>query len=518
MNQKMKHIWRRAVALVFVLTSVLAMSAPAFAAWRPVLPNGSYVLYSSSKHTGLNVQYKAGSGGKVVVDEINGETNEIWILENVGFGPEVTLRPYHNPKCYLSGEKGFDGDLIVRSGFPTQRKFLWKPISVGNGQYIFKNSETGYVIDCAYGHNEEIGNRYLTYESNGFVEAQYLYPVRISELTNSLTPGKRANNLKEAFYTMQLNGDRNKAVNIQYAAGVGGNAVVDPSDKQSNEVVRLVPRGNNLYSIHFAHRMDLCLAPADIFPDSRMQLRTFNSNDRDCLWEIYYSGSGYAFRNAGTLLMLDDYCYRTSVGTPIIAYSFTGSGQGPQIFHLREEKGYNASGLVSPVPAGCYFNRTTVDWDGRDIHHDINRMGNERGVNPDVPVFAVASGTIRYYQRYTGYGSNRKLTSYGNFAELISDDGQWRVIYAHLDRFENPAVQGKVEVFKTLRQSGKTDDLPLNKGGTHVTMGEKIAYIGTTGNSDGYHLHIEIYRNGKRVDPTTVITGLTRADKHLVTG
>jgi len=265
-------------------------------------------------------------------------------------------------------------------------------------------------------------------------------------------------------------------------------------------VVRLVPRGNNLYSIHFAHRMDLCLAPADIFPDSRMQLRTFNSNDRDCLWEIYYSGSGYAFRNAGTLLMLDDYCYRTSVGTPIIAYSFTGSGQGPQIFHLEEEKNFNASGLMSPVPSGAKFNKKTND-NGYYIYHDINV-----NVNTDTPVYAAVSGTIKYRQYYRWLNGQKYLTSYGNYAELVSDDGQWRIVYAHLDRFSNIAQE--IPSNRTWQKSGSTGRVDLNGKGTHINMGEQIGFVGTTGNSTGVHLHIEIYRNGKRVDPTTVINGL----------
>ena len=519
--KKMKSLWRRAVAMVFVLASILAMSAPALAAGY-VLPNGSYVLYSTSKHTGLNVQYKAGDKGRVVVDEINGETNEIWILENVGYGPYVTLRPYHSSRCYLSGEKGFDGDLIIRSGFPSEKKFQWQPISKGNGQYIFKNRQTGYVIDCAYGHNEEIGNRYLTYESNGFVEAQHIYPVRISELTTALTPSSRVTNLKEAWYTMHLNGNYNQVVNIQYAAGEGGKAVVDPDNTQTNEVVRIVPRGNGLYSIHFAHNMNLCLAPEDIFPDSSMRLRKFNSNDPDCLWEIYRSGNGHAFRNAGTLLMLDDYCYRTATGTPIIAYSFTGTGQGPQIFRLEEEKNFSI-GPVSPVPAGVFFNTATVDngvfydgnGDGRAdaVHHDINRMRDSRGVetgitHKNVPVYAMVTGKATYKQVYSWSGNKKLLTSYGNCIELKTDDGEWRIIYAHLDRFEDKSlpliISNSNDTWK--KSGGTTKVLDTRK----VNQGQVLGYIGTTGNSGGNHLHIEVYHYGKRVDPTTVVKGLTR--------
>ena len=39
---------------------------------------------------------------------------------------------------------------------------------------------------------------------------------------------------------------------------------------------------------------------------------------------------------------------------------------------------------------------------------------------------------------------------------------------------------------------------------------EILGYVGTTGNSSAPHLHIEVYKNNKRVDPTTVFKNLTR--------
>ena len=153
--------------------------------------------------------------------------------------------------------------------------------------------------------------------------------------------------------------------------------------------------------------------------------------------------------------------------------------------------------LGAPVPAGCKFTKKTSDggWFG---FHDINR-----GVTIGTPVYAVADGTATFKQAYTVFGGVQKLTSYGNFIELKTTNG-YKAKYCHLNSFVN--VAQKIRSTNTVRQGGSSGTHTL--GTRNVKKGELIGYIGTTGNSSGAHLHFELYKNGGRIDPTSVIKGL----------
>lgn len=84
------------------------------------------------------------------------------------------------------------------------------------------------------------------------------------------------------------------------------------------------------------------------------------------------------------------------------------------------------------------------------------------------PIMAAGNATVK---RADWYGS------YGNAVVLQHDDG-YETLYAHLKGF--------------------ADDI---KPGVKVKQGQIIGFLGNTGLSQARHLHYEVYRNGKSVNP-----------------
>ena len=97
-----------------------------------------------------------------------------------------------------------------------------------------------------------------------------------------------------------------------------------------------------------------------------------------------------------------------------------------------------------------------------------------------------AAGAGRVIAR--GYNSG-----HGNYIKL-RHNGSYETLYAHMSKFAKGVVVG-----------------------TTVRQGQTIGYVGSTGLSTGPHLHYEIIKNGKHVNPMTVklpaISNLDAADK-----
>lgn len=87
------------------------------------------------------------------------------------------------------------------------------------------------------------------------------------------------------------------------------------------------------------------------------------------------------------------------------------------------------------------------------------------------PIYAAGSGKIVYMGRYGGYGNYVK----------IKHNSKYSTAYAHASRFN-----------RRLRR------------GSRVKQGDVIAYVGTTGRSTGPHLHYEVVRNGRQINPSKV--------------
>lgn len=116
------------------------------------------------------------------------------------------------------------------------------------------------------------------------------------------------------------------------------------------------------------------------------------------------------------------------------------------------EKGWMSSG----------FGKRTDPFKGKRSFHRGLDFAGKRGSN----VVAVASGVVVRSELASGFG---------NLVEIKHADG-YSTLYAH--NKENKVKVGQV-----------------------VSKGETIALLGSTGRSSGPHVHFEVHRNGKVIDP-----------------
>ncbi|MBT2502899.1 M23 family metallopeptidase, partial [Curtobacterium sp. ISL-83] len=117
------------------------------------------------------------------------------------------------------------------------------------------------------------------------------------------------------------------------------------------------------------------------------------------------------------------------------------------------------SGFGAREVAGCSFCST-------------NHMGVDFAPGAGTPIHVVASGTVIKVQPNDG--------GYGNDVWVQHDvDGkQFVSVYGHI--LDNS--------FKVVN-------------GQHVTVGDELGLVGSSGNSTGPHLHLEIHVNGVPIDP-----------------
>ena len=122
-----------------------------------------------------------------------------------------------------------------------------------------------------------------------------------------------------------------------------------------------------------------------------------------------------------------------------------------------------------PVATGyisSYFGERADPFDGREAFHKGVDFAGTQGSD----VVAVAAGVVTWAGPRSGYGK---------LIEVNHGDG-YTTRYAHNER--------------TLVAVGQT-----------VKRGEPIALMGSTGHSTGPHVHFEVLKNGRQVDPLSFI-------------
>ncbi|MEW9673612.1 peptidoglycan DD-metalloendopeptidase family protein [Ammoniphilus sp. 3BR4] len=128
------------------------------------------------------------------------------------------------------------------------------------------------------------------------------------------------------------------------------------------------------------------------------------------------------------------------------------------------------NGLVNPVPTGY---RVSSDF-GFRIHPTLKNEEKHTGIDlaaPEgEPAVSITTGKVSYAGWRGGYG-NTVIVDYGNGVQAL---------YGHLSKI---AVEP----------------------GTTVKAGQLVGFIGSTGRSTGPHLHFEIRKDGKPIDPEQFI-------------
>ncbi len=141
------------------------------------------------------------------------------------------------------------------------------------------------------------------------------------------------------------------------------------------------------------------------------------------------------------------------------------ANSGPQM--ILSPQGFIRPVLARPGSAfGMRFHPILKYW---RLHN-----GNDWGAACGVPLYAAQSGTVVKAGVQGGFG-NYVIIDHGVIGGKSIMTG-----YAHQQRM-------------------------TVKAGQRVEMGQQIGYVGTTGLSTGCHLHLQVYENGKPVDPMRYI-------------
>ena len=145
--------------------------------------------------------------------------------------------------------------------------------------------------------------------------------------TASLTATVSGVVIADGDYQVGLYDDQSMGWNIQYASTEIDEAhmVVDGLNMESNEIFRVVNRGNGLISIHPLHALDLCLNAqygAACEKGSDVILHNYEDGDTASLWQpIRHADGSYTLKNAACNYVIDLNHGNYSVGNNFLLWS-----------------------------------------------------------------------------------------------------------------------------------------------------------------------------------------------------
>ena len=155
---------------------------------------------------------------------------------------------------------------------------------------------------------------------------------------------------------------------------------------------------------------------------------------------------------------------RGSKQTQLLPWTIAGRSEWYEASGVGQKRG----GMTTPIAGG----RITSGYGSR-FHPILGytrfHQGVDYGASYGTPVHAVTDGLVAFTGRHGGYGNHIRLNHSSNLGSS----------YSHLSRI-------------------------LVSPGSRVSQGQVIGYVGSTGLSTGPHLHFEVYRGGKVVNPRSV--------------
>lgn len=179
----------------------------------------------------------------------------------------------------------------------------------------------------------------------------------------------------------------------------------------------------------------------------------------------------------------------------VLAVQFAALRGNVQMYRFRKSDGKtgyydeNGNGAIKSLKRTPINNAKITSSFSRSRKHPVlgytrAHKGVDFRASTGTPIPAAGAGHVVA----RGYNSG-----HGNYVK-IRHNSSFETLYAHMSRFAKGVVVG-----------------------TNVKQGQTIGYVGSTGLSTGPHLHYEIIKDGKHVNPMTVklpaISNLGRADK-----
>jgi murein DD-endopeptidase MepM/ murein hydrolase activator NlpD len=193
--------------------------------------------------------------------------------------------------------------------------------------------------------------------------------------------------------------------------------------------------------------------------------RDIQNNDFfEIMFEGLYDDKGWFVRNGKVMFAS---LTLSGVRMPIYRYKHSNGTTG-----FYNEKGESAQKalLRTPVDAARLSSRY-----GKRRHPILGYTKMHRGVDfsaeKGAPIKAAGNGVVVKAGRNGAYGRYMK----------IRHNSEYSTAYGHLSRYKKGIHSGK-----------------------RVKQGEIIGYVGSTGRSTGSHLHFEIIRHGKMINPLSV--------------